>query len=223
MKRLINILIMMIVFRFVLAQQNDEVTSILKDGGFTLSEQKVIFSIFEDAKEKGIPFEDLIVILKEQRLKDSSYYEVSTEILKKIKVLSSVKESNFPYWTDSNIRKVAFYLAELYTSRQFMELSREINEKKLRKKDIENLFKLILFINSVGINSNDSFSLIYLIVKNKEIDPAAFDAIQRIIIRSKDLKLTPQQIIVDISKQLSRGISLRKTIENIEKRAREEN
>lgn len=223
MKRLINILIMMIVFRFVLAQQNDEVTSILKDGGFTLSEQKVIFSIFEDAKEKGIPFEDLIVILKEQRLKDSSYYEVSTEILKKIKVLSSVKESNFPYWSDGNVRKIAFYLAELYTSRQFMELSREINDKKLRKKDIENLFKLILFLNSSGINSNDSFSLIYLILKNKEMDPAAFDAIQRIIIRSKDLKLTPQQIIVDISKQLSRGISLRKTIENIEKRAKEEN
>ncbi len=223
MKRLINILIMMVVFGFVLAEQNDEVTSILKDGGFTLSEQKVILSIFEDAKEKGIPFEDLIVILKEQRLKGSSYYEVSTEILKKIKVFSSVKESNFPYWTDSNIRKVAFYLAELYTSRQFMELSREINDKKLRKKDIENLFKLILFLNSSGINSNDSFSLIYLILKNKEMDPAAFDAIQRIIIRSKDLKLTPQQIIVDISKQLSRGISLRKTIENIEKRAKEEN
>ncbi|MCX7820617.1 MAG: hypothetical protein N2258_02960 [Brevinematales bacterium] len=222
MKRLINILIMMAIFRIALAE-NEEIASILKDGGFTLSEQKVIFSIFEDAKEKGVPSQDLIILIKEQRLKKSTYYEISTEMIKKVKILSSVKDSGFPYWTDNNIRKIAFYLAELYTTSQFMELVKEINKTQLKKNEIENLFKFILFLNSSEIPSNDIYSLTYLLVKNKEVDQAALNAIQKVILRSKDLKLNRQQIVIDISKQLIREIPLRKVIENIEKRAKEEN
>ncbi len=222
MKRIINTLIMLVIFGFALADE-EEIASILKDGGYRHSEQRVIFAIFEDAKEKGIPSEDLIAILREQRLKNSTYYEVSTEIINKVKVLSSIKESNFPYWSDKNIRKIAFYLAELYTTTQFRELTEEIKDKQLRKQDIENLFKLILFLNSSGIAPNDVFSLTYLLVKNKQIDSNALNAVQKIILRSKDLNLSQQQIVIEISKQLARGNSLRKILENIERKAKKEN
>jgi len=204
-----------------LAQQV-EVASILRDGGFSPSEQKVIFAIFDDAIEKGLSLEDLLSILKENRLKKNSYFETVEALVNHVKIQMAVKENQFPYWSDKNIRRIGYYLAQFYTFNQFSQITGELKEKGVKKQDIENIFQFVLFLNSAGINPDDSFSLVYLLLKNKEVEPEGLNAIKRLILRSKDLKLSQKQIVLDICRHLIKGIPLRRIVVDIEKKAQME-
>ncbi len=220
MKRIVYIVILLTILTMAFADKG-ELASILKDGGFSPSEQKVIITIFDDAIEKGLFIEDLIVVLKENRLKGNSYFETVEDLIHQIKIQTVVKVNQFPYWSDKNIRKIGYYFAQFYTFNQFKEIAKEFREKELKKQDIENFFQLTLFLNSSGIAQNDSFSLIYLLLRNNEIGVNGLDAIKRIILRSKDLKLSRNQVVIDINKRLINKISLKKIINDIEKQIRE--
>lgn len=221
MKRYLHIAIFLMLFTKALAQQG-ELSSILRDGGFSPSEQKVISAIFDDAIEKGLFPEDLLAILKENRLKKNSYFETVEALVSHVKIQMAVKENQFPYWSDINIRRIGFYLAQFYTFNQFGQITAELKAKEIKKQDIENIFQFVLFLNSSGIIPDDSFSLVYLLLKNKEIELEGLNAIKRLILRSKDLKLSQKQIVMDICRGLIKGIPLRKIVFDLEKKVQME-
>lgn len=213
MKKLI-VFALMFVTSAVFAVQND-VESVLGKFDFTSSEKSAIIAIFNDAKDKGLDQDELVDILKELQLKGASFYETVEYLAKKEKEIYEVKTSGFPYIDQKEVKYIAYYLIGSYSAKQFNSLTRLIKEKNLTAKDIENLFQFHLELSSYGVSLNDSYLMLYYIVKGGNYDRKNLDSINGLYLQSRDLRVDRNSITKNLTGGLSRGQAIKNIIYKI--------
>lgn len=197
-----------------------DLDTVLRKFDYTASEKKAIVAIFEDADSKGLNRSELIDLLKEQQLKSASFYETIEYLAKKEKEIYEVKKSGFPYLEKREIKYIAYYLIGSYSVQQFNGLTLLIKEKKVTAKDIEGLFQFHLTLTSYEVSLNDSFSILFSVLKNGYFGKTDLDAISGLYLKSRDLRLDRKIITRKLIGGLGRNQDLKNIIYEIKTSSR---
>lgn len=183
----------------------------------TAAERNAIVAVFEDAKAKGIDSEDLIDVLREQGLKGASFYETLESLARKEKEIDEIRKSGFPFVEKKDVRFIASCWINTYTAKQFQELTRMLKEGKTGEKEIRELFRFQLDLVSFGLQAGDSYQIMHAMVKNGYYSKPDLDAVRRLYMRSRELKMDRKTITLKLSGGLSGGNPLKNVIYEIRK------
>lgn len=199
-----------------------EITPILQDWGFPASEQEVIIAVFRDADSKGLDLSVLLTDLRENRVKEQSYYEAVVSLLKVSDNLYKLKTLNFPFQTDRKTMTALRYLVQHYTFKDLQTLSEQLKNRqdKMNSRNVQSLLNLGVMMHSQGVSGADGFSILYLMLSREQYSEAYISLVQKMFYIRNDLKISPANLGNRIKREMLRGSDIKQIFQKLEKEAK---
>ncbi len=223
MWKYLKIILLITLFHTGLVYSTDfhrEITPILRDWGFPVSEQEVIFAVFTDAEKKGLDLKVLIADLKERKIKNSSFYETGISLMIQSDRLYKIKLVDFPFQEDKLISQSVLYLIDIYTLQDLKSLSALFKKQGTNKKELSEILKLAVLMHSQGVNPADNFSILYLMLSRGQADIREISLAHKIFYSRKELKITGERLGQVMKKDLLKNKPVQKIYYELESESR---
>lgn len=215
MIRLFLVMVFSIAIMPLYAGAND-IQRLVKELNISENEKTVILSHIDDAKEKQLDINAIYLVLNEQKVKGAGYYDILKTLIRKEEVLYSLKNIGFPYQNDSGISRLLNYAMDYYSASSLKNLSLKSRQKSLKREDVNSLLHFIVTLIPYNVNETMVMNICYMLFDKGFSKSASYDAMTRLVMRHKDIRRSPSEILEIIEKELLKGSDIRKAVKRAE-------